>query len=98
MNGPVAHGRLGDPADAPASGERTVELARVGATGGTAGAVVEQILSGRLDGPVDYLEAVDELVVLLAGGAVLDVDGTPHRLVETLAGTSWLTVTATPTP
>ena len=79
------------------------ELARVN------GAVVEQILSGRLTVPVDYLQDVDEWVVVLAGRAVLEVDGvrlelatgdwvmlpalTPHRLLETDPGTSWVTVT-----
>ncbi len=71
--------------------------------------VVEQILSGELDAPVDYRADVDEWVVVLAGRAHLEVDGTavtlaagewlllpagtPHRLVRTDAGTSWLTVT-----
>ena len=71
--------------------------------------VVEQILSGRLDGPVDYRQDTDEWVLVLEGAASLDVDGRrmqlqtgdwvllpagmPHRLVETEPGTSWLTVT-----
>jgi len=101
----VARGRLGAPFDAPAVGEATHALAWVGT------AVVEQILSGRLDAPVDYRATVDEWVVVLAGRAELEVDGgpvdletgdwlflpagTPHRLLDTDAGTSWLTVTAT---
>jgi mannose-6-phosphate isomerase-like protein (cupin superfamily) len=104
MASPV-RGRLLPPAGAPDTGERTHELARVG------GAVVEQILSGRLDAPADYLQDTDEWVVVLAGSASLEVDGemleltagdwvllpagTPHRRVETAAGTSWLTVTGT---
>jgi len=69
---------------------------------------IEQILSGTLDGPVDYLQEHDEWVVVLAGGAVLEAAGheleleagewvmlpanTPHRLVRTVPGTSWLAV------
>ena len=99
---PLPRGRLGTAADAPAHGERTDELARIG------NVVVEQILSGRLDGPADYAQEHDEWVVVLQGGAVLDVDGermemeggdwvllpagVPHRLVENTPGTSWLAV------
>ena len=72
--------------------------------------VVDQILSGRLDGPVDYRQDTDEWVVVLDGSATLIVEGremhlepgdwvllpagTAHCLVETQEGTSWLTVTA----
>jgi cupin 2 domain-containing protein len=96
-------GRLRDSRDAPTVGERVDELARVGAT------AVEQILSGRLTVPVDYVQDADEWVVVIAGRAVLEVDGVrlelgagdwvllpalvPHRLLETDPGTSWLTVT-----
>jgi mannose-6-phosphate isomerase-like protein (cupin superfamily) len=96
-------GRLQDPGAAPTVGEQVDELARTGA------AVIEQITSGRLTVPVDYVQDVDEWVVVLAGRAVLEVDGvrleltdgdwvllpagTPHRLLETEPGTSWLTVT-----
>ena len=71
-----------------------------------ANAVVEQILSGRLERPADYLQEQDEWVVLLSGGATLEVggetvelsardwlflpSGLPHRLVETEPGTNWL--------
>jgi cupin 2 domain-containing protein len=98
-------GRLNDPDSAPGTGERVHRLAEVGRV------VIDQILSGRLDGPIDYRPDVDEWVAVLAGGATIDVDGervrlgpgdwvvlpahTPHRLVETDPGTSWLTVTAT---
>jgi cupin 2 domain-containing protein len=97
------HGELADGSQAPVSGERVIELAHA------PGFRVEQILSGRLDAPVEYSQDHDEWVVVLAGGAVLDVDGaphelragdwwflpagTPHRLVRTEPGTSWLTVT-----
>jgi len=98
-------GRLHDPDTAPGTGEEIHRLAELGHV------VVDQILSGRLDGPVDYLQDVDEWVVVLDGGATLDVDEerlslepgdwvliparTPHHLVETAPGTNWLTVTAT---
>jgi uncharacterized cupin superfamily protein len=99
---PILRGRLSSAADAPARGERATELARMG------NVVVEQILSGRLDGPVDDCQAQAEWVVFLEGGAVLEVGGervdlvagdwvllpagVPHRLVETTPGTSWLAV------
>lgn len=99
------HGRLAAIDDAPIEGEATVLLAR------GAGFTVEQILSGRLGAPQDYEQDHDEWVVVLAGGAVLDVDGvahelgagdwwllpagTRHRLVRTEPGTSWLAVRST---
>lgn len=70
--------------------------------------VVEEILSGRLDGPADYIQEQDEWVVVLDGGGVLEVGddqlhlgpgdwvllpaNVPHRLVETTPGTRWLAV------
>jgi cupin 2 domain-containing protein len=73
-----------------------------------AGFSVEQILSGLLDAPQQYQQDHDEWVVVLDGAAVLEVDGaahhlvagdwwllpagTPHRLVHTEPGTSWLAV------
>ena len=98
----ATRGRLAPPGEAPAIGERTVELAEAPEFR------VEQILSGRLDAPRHYEQDHDEWVVLLAGGAVLEVDGreqhlgpgdwwmlpagTPHRLLQTEPGTSWLAV------
>jgi cupin 2 domain-containing protein len=95
-------GRLFDATAAPVVGERVERLVE------TNGAVIEQILSGVVDHPVAYDQDHDEWVVLLAGAAELDVDGerlslktgdwvmlprgTPHRLVETTWGTSWLAV------
>ena len=89
------------PRAAPAIGE-TRPARAVGAV------VVEQILSGRLERRLTTGD-VDEWVVVLAGRAELEVAGTrltleagdwlllpagtPHRLVETEPGTSWLTVT-----
>jgi cupin 2 domain-containing protein len=98
------HGRLRDPAEAPVAGEHVDTLGRLRHL------VVEQILSGELDGPIDFRQDEDEWVVLLAGRATLEVDGEdldltpgdwvllpagiPHRLVETDPGTSWLAVTS----
>ncbi len=104
---PFARGRLDHPDTAPGAGEHVHRLAELGH------AVVDQILSGVLDGPVEYEQDVDEWVVVLHGEATLDVEdermhlqpgdwvllpaGTRHRLVETAPGTNWLTVTGMPT-
>jgi cupin 2 domain-containing protein len=98
-------GRLGDAAGAPASGEQVDRLAALGDV------VVEQIRSGELAAPVDYVQDADEWVVLLSGRATLVVAGETvelgpgewlflparvhHRLVETQPGSSWLAVTTT---
>lgn len=98
----VVRGRLLSPDSAPATGEQTVELARVH------NLAVEQILSGALDEPVDYDQDQDEWVLLLDGAAELEVAGervdllpgdwvllparTPHRLVRNKQGTNWLAV------
>jgi mannose-6-phosphate isomerase-like protein (cupin superfamily) len=100
----ITRGRLRHPDAAPGSGEHVHRLARL------ENVVVDQILSGRLDGPLDYCQDTDEWVVVLHGGATLEVEDdrvhlgagdwlllparTPHRLVEVHPGTSWLTVTA----
>ena len=65
----AAHGRLAAPNDAPAVGERTIELADA------QGFRVEQILSGRVDAPKDYEQDHDEWVAVLTGSGVLDIDG-----------------------
>jgi hypothetical protein len=83
-------------------GEETVTLA--------AGSVwhIDQILSGALARPVEDLLDHEEWVVVLEGGAELEVDGerevlrggdwvrlgpgVPHRVLSTLPGTSWLAV------
>lgn len=95
-------GRLLDPSEAPATGERIEEVFR------HRNLMVEQILSGDVDDPVDYLQEQDEWVVLTAGTAVMEVGGeaieltagdwvflpggVPHRLVRTTAGSRWLGV------
>ena len=63
----AARGRLRPPSDAPAEGERSEQIARLG------GVVVEQILSGTLSAPEDYDQDHDEWVVLVSGGATLIV-------------------------
>ena len=104
MGARATRGALEPASAAPGRGERAVELAATGAF------VVEQILSGRLAGPADYLQDSDEWVVVLAGWARLLVDGLevalgagewlllpagcPHTLVETESGTSWIAVHA----
>jgi cupin 2 domain-containing protein len=103
---PFTRGRLHPPEAAPAVGEDTHRLADLGPV------VIDQILSGRLQTPVHYEQDEDEWVAVLHGRARLDVEGesldlgpgdwvwlparTPHRLVETEPGTSWLTVTSSP--
>ena len=98
-------GRLTPSTAAPQHGEDTIALARA------ASFTVEQILSGELSAPQDYEQDHDEWVVVLEGGAVLEVGGVardlgpgdwvmlparaPHRLVRTQPGTSWLAVRAT---
>ncbi len=100
----VARGRLRPPSDAPAVGEWSEEVAQLGQ------AVVEQIVSGALGAPVDYDQDHDEWVVVLHGGATLQVDDetlelgegdwvllrahVPHRLVYTVPGTAWLALHA----
>jgi len=95
-------GTLLPPVAAPATGERTVPVLAL------RNLVVEQILSGAGDVPVEYLQNHDEWVIVLAGAAGLDVGGeeielrpgdwaflpggVPHRLLRTSAGTSWLAV------
>ena len=98
-------GQLRDGASAPHSGEHVERLLEV------RGVVVEQILSGSLEAPVDYRQEHDEWVVLLAGRASLVVDGenvelnagdwlflparVEHTLVATAPGSSWLAIHVT---
>ena len=100
----MTHGRLVGAESAPHRGETTVPVIT------TDTFTVEQILSGRLDAPQEYVQDHDEWVVVVAGAAVLAVDGvdhalapgdwwllpagTPHRLVHTEPGTAWLAVRA----
>ena len=99
---PVRRGRLRPPSEAPDNGETTDHLV----TTDDGRPRVEQILSGRVDTPVDYLEPRAEWVTVLAGGATVEVAGeridlapgdwvvlpadVPHRLTGVAEGTSWL--------
>ncbi len=101
-------GRLSTGDDVPASGERFVELLR------HRGVVVEEILSSAAPDQTPYVQTQDEWVVLLTGGATMEVAGTtvqlepgehlflpagtPHRVLATLAGTRWLAVHIHPSP
>jgi len=102
----VRYGRLHDDDEMPSEGERTILLA----TG--RGFAVEQILTGRLGAPVEYVQDHDEWVVVVDGAAVLEIEGAehaltrgdwillpaalPHRLVRAEPGTSWLAVRGAP--
>ena len=99
----VRRGRLRSGAASPAAGkELFLELLA------HRNLVVEQILSGESAEPAEYRQEQDEWVLLLEGGATLDVGGecvdlapfdwvflpagVPHTLVRTDTGTSWLAV------
>ena len=100
-----ARGRLLPSSIAPMSGEHVEELVHMGEV------IIEQILSGVVDEPVDYNQDHDEWVVLLEGSAELEVNGerllleqgdwvllprrTPHRLIRNTQGTNWLAVHVT---
>ena len=102
----MRRGTLRPPSEAPTSGERSDTLVA------TRNLVVEQILSAAADQPADHRQDADEWVVVLAGGAVLEVDGerlemgpgdwvflpggTPHRVLRTAEGTSWLALHLAP--
>lgn len=95
-------GTLAPGSSAPERGEQFDLLATLGGT------TIEQIRSGRIAGPEDHLQGHDEWVVVLEGSADLEVAGelrtlrardwvllpagTPHRVVSTEPGTSWLAV------
>ena len=100
MTGRWSRGRLRDGAAAPASGEAVERLLVL------PGVVIEQILSGTLEAPLDFRQEHDEWVVLLEGSASLVVAGedvaleaggwlflpagVEHRVVATAPGSSWL--------
>ncbi len=72
------------------------------------GVAIEDILSGAVTGPIEYLQDHVEWVLVMSGGAVLEVDdttvamgvgdwvvlpaGVPHRLLSVESGTRWLAV------
>lgn len=93
---------LWDRADVPATGEVFQELARIGRV------TIERIVSSDQPETQLYDQAQDEWVVLLRGEASLEVAGkvsrllagdslllpahTPHRVLETSRGATWLAV------
>lgn len=95
-------GRLAAGATAPDEGEAHDELAV------TVGFRVEHIRSGRVSTPVEFIQAVDEWVMLVEGSAVMEVAdrrielaagewallpaNLPHRLLRVEPGTSWVAV------
>ncbi len=95
---------LSDAGDAPAHGERFVELARLGNT------TIETIVSSASPGTELFDQPHDEWVVLLTGTAELEVEGarfslgagdwlllpahTRHRVLATSDGARWLAVHA----
>lgn len=101
----VGDGMLAPGGDAPPDGETHLDVA------GAGGFRVEQILSGHVTTPVEFIQAHDEWVVLVEGSAVVEVgsrrvelrpgswlmlpSGTPHRLVRVEPGTSWVAVHGT---
>lgn len=102
----VVRGRLRPSSDAPAEGELSEQVGRIG------GVTVAQILSGALATPVQYDQDYAEWVVLLSGSAVVEV-GTdrlrleggdwlflpahlPHRLLQTSQGANWLALSCEP--
>jgi cupin 2 domain-containing protein len=92
----ITAGRLLEPSDAPHNGERVEEIAHI------RNLVIEQILSGQVE-PADYLQTHDEWVLVLSGGAALDVDGNirelhTHDRVLLRAGTPHRLLTANPAP
>ena len=101
-----AHGRLLPPTSAPAHGERSERVVRIGDV------EVEQVLSGVLGDAVTYDQEYDEWALVLEGAAVLEIGAARvelaagewvllpahlvHRLVDARPGTSWLTLRAGP--
>ena len=67
-------GNLFADAQAPREGERFEALLN------HRNLVVERIVSSATEVPATYVQAQDEWVVLLAGGATLDVAGAPMEL------------------
>lgn len=96
------------PTEAPAAGERFEQILS------HRNLLVEQILSGRVEGTEPVVQDQDEWVVVLAGAAAVDVDGesvdlaagdwvflpsrVPHTVVRAEPGTSWLAVHLGPEP
>lgn len=100
----LTRGHLDSGGAAPAAGEKVAVLVSM------PGAVVKHILSAASSRPVSYLQDHDEWVVVLSGGALLEVGeeacalssgdwvllpaGVPHAVMATEQGTAWITVHA----
>jgi cupin 2 domain-containing protein len=100
--GAPRYGRPRAGSTSPARGETVFEVVSGG------GLDIRQVLSGDLGGPVDYLQPDDEWALVVTGSARLAIGevvvelgpgdwawlpaGTPHRLLSTEPGTSWVTV------
>lgn len=98
----LGHGHLEGVDAAPDQGERFLTLLT------HRGVVIEEILSSTAPAAGEQVQGHHEWVVLLDGGAILDVAGTslsmgpgdhltipagtPHRVLSTLQGTRWLAV------
>lgn len=99
-------GSLSPASAAPATGERFEAVLD------HRNVAIRQILSGHTGTPQKFLQDDDEWVVVLAGEALIDVDGerlglepgdwvflparVPHTVLETAAGTIWLAVHVRP--
>jgi cupin 2 domain-containing protein len=100
MGSTVARGRLTD--RVPSRGEDFHNLAQVG------GARIEHIVSSATADPAEQVQAWDEWVLVMSGGARLELSGalidlgpmewvlipagTVHRVVAAANGTQWITV------
>ena len=100
----VSTGNLFDQAQPPASGERFEVLGQLG------GVELERVISSDSPESLLYTQAWPEWVVLLKGGADLEVAGArlslapgdyvhlpagvPHRVLSTESGTVWLALHA----
>lgn len=99
---PVEPANLHEDADPPAQGERFDELLRL------RNLVVERIVSSATPETTEYRQPQDEWVLLVSGEATLEVEGrpcelragdhlflpagTPHRVLRTTAGATWVAV------
>lgn len=100
-------GNLFAHAEPPSTGERMETLRRIGPVH------IERIVSSATPEPGTYVQAQDEWVALLTGGAELSVADErvsltpgdhiflpariPHTVVSTMPGTVWLAVHVAPT-
>ena len=107
MPDPASWGRLPDD-EAPATGERFVEITRIGDV------VVEHITSSATPDAREQRQDHDEWAVVLHGSAELEIEGvvsvlgpggwiaipagTAHRVLRAARGTRWLVLHASAEP